>query len=79
MPNDSRTLSNCPACGAKLEALPVHGDCRYFICPEHRQFGITGTAIAMMANNKIYSAIIGQRIADGRSDGQELIISSDDL
>ena len=79
MPNNSHTLTHCPACGEELEALPVHGDCRHFICPKHRQFGISGTAIAMMNGNEHHRTVIGKRIEEARNSEQELIITSDDI
>lgn len=79
MPNNNQTLSHCPACGEKLEALPVYGDLRYFICPTHRQFGMTGTAVAMLNGNPIYAETIGRRIQNARDAEQDAVITSDDL
>ncbi|MFS7307176.1 hypothetical protein [Rahnella inusitata] len=79
MQENNQTLSHCPACGENLEAQLIHGDSRIFVCPTHRRFGLSGTAIAMINGNDHYREIIGRRLDRDRNIEQERVYTSDDL
>ena len=79
MPNTNQTLSHCPACGSELEVEPVRGSCLYFICPTHRRFGISLTAIAMMNESQFHAENVGRRLESARASEREIVITSNDL
>ncbi|HEB0102978.1 TPA: hypothetical protein RYX73_003783 [Serratia marcescens] len=79
MPQDSQTLTHCPACRAEIIEEPILGNYKTYTCPNHRRFSISMTAIAMMQADPSYSATIGNRIANARGNEDQVMITSVDL
>lgn len=79
MSQDSQTLTHCPACKAEITEDPIFGSYKSYICPNHRKFSISLTAIAMMHAHPNYSDAIGNRIANARDNENPVMITSADL